>query len=79
MPPITHSILGASAAERWMNCPPSARLTAEMADNLGLAVLDKAVNILLVKAGQYAANALLGAVAAESQVRGGKITHLKTF
>ena len=32
MPPITHSILGASAAERWMNCPPSARLTAGMAD-----------------------------------------------
>lgn len=32
MPPITHSILGASAAERWMNCPPSARLTAGMVD-----------------------------------------------
>ena len=32
MPPITHSILGASAAERWLHCPPSARLTAGMQD-----------------------------------------------
>ena len=32
MPPLTHSVLGASAAERWMNCPPSARLTAGMQD-----------------------------------------------
>ena len=32
MPPITHSILGASAAERWINCPPSARLTEGMKD-----------------------------------------------
>lgn len=32
MPPITHSILGASAAERWIHCPPSARLTAGMQD-----------------------------------------------
>ena len=32
MPPITHSILGASGAERWMNCPPSARLTEGMQD-----------------------------------------------
>ena len=32
MPPITHSVLGASAAERWINCPPSARLTAGMQD-----------------------------------------------
>lgn len=32
MPPITHSILGASAAEQWINCPPSARLTAGMQD-----------------------------------------------
>ena len=33
MAPRTHSILGASAADRWMNCPPSAQLTAEMEDN----------------------------------------------
>ena len=32
MPPTTHSILGASGAERWMNCPPSARLTEGMQD-----------------------------------------------
>ena len=32
MPPITHSVLGASGAERWMHCPPSARLTAGMQD-----------------------------------------------
>lgn len=33
MAPRAHSILGASAADRWMNCPPSAQLTAEMEDN----------------------------------------------
>ena len=32
MPPNAHSILGASAADRWMHCPPSARLTAGMKD-----------------------------------------------
>ena len=32
MPPTTHSVLGASAAERWIHCPPSARLTAGMQD-----------------------------------------------
>ena len=33
MPPRAHSVLGASAADRWMHCPPSAQLTAEMEDN----------------------------------------------
>lgn len=32
MPPEVHSILGASAADRWMNCTPSAQLTAGMQD-----------------------------------------------
>ncbi|MDD3238535.1 MAG: DUF2800 domain-containing protein [Lachnospira sp.] len=32
MPPEIHSVLGASAADRWMNCPPSAQLTAGMED-----------------------------------------------
>ena len=32
MPPVNHSMLGASAADRWMHCTPSARLTADMAD-----------------------------------------------
>ena len=32
MPPEVHSILGASAADRWMNCTPSAQLTAGMED-----------------------------------------------
>lgn len=32
MPPEVHSVLGASAADRWMNCTPSARLTAGMED-----------------------------------------------
>lgn len=32
MPPRAHSILGESAADRWMHCPPSAQLTAEMED-----------------------------------------------
>jgi hypothetical protein len=32
MPPVNHSILGASSAERWMHCTPSARLTADMAE-----------------------------------------------
>lgn len=32
MPPSLHSVLGASAAERWMHCTPSARLTEGMKD-----------------------------------------------
>ena len=32
MPPEVHSVLGASAADRWMNCTPSAQLTASMED-----------------------------------------------
>ena len=32
MPPNMHSILGASGAERWIHCPPSARLTEGMKD-----------------------------------------------
>lgn len=32
MPPEAHSVLGASAADRWMNCTPSAQLTAGMED-----------------------------------------------
>jgi hypothetical protein len=30
--PGTHAILGASSAERWLNCTPSAQLTADMPD-----------------------------------------------
>lgn len=32
MPPEVHCVLGASAADRWMNCTPSAQLTAGMED-----------------------------------------------
>ncbi|WP_026664863.1 DUF2800 domain-containing protein [Butyrivibrio sp. FC2001] len=32
MPPTLHSILGGSSAERWIQCPPSAMLTAQMED-----------------------------------------------
>lgn len=32
MPPIKHALLGASSAHRWLNCPPSARLTENMPD-----------------------------------------------
>lgn len=32
MPPIKHALLGPSSAERWLNCPPSARLTEDMED-----------------------------------------------
>lgn len=32
MAPTKHSPTGASSAERWMNCPPSAQLTAGMED-----------------------------------------------
>lgn len=32
MPPEVHSVLGASAADRWMHCTPSARLTESMED-----------------------------------------------
>ena len=30
--PDTHALLSASAAKRWLNCPPSARLTENMPD-----------------------------------------------
>lgn len=32
MPPTKHALLGASSAQRWLNCPPSARLTEHMPD-----------------------------------------------
>lgn len=32
MPPSKHALLGASSANRWLNCPPSARLTENMPD-----------------------------------------------
>lgn len=32
MPPETHALLGASSAERWIHCPPSARLTENWPD-----------------------------------------------
>lgn len=32
MPPTNHSILGASSAARWINCPPSAKLTENIED-----------------------------------------------
>ena len=32
MPPKAHSSTGASSAARWMNCPPSAKLTENMED-----------------------------------------------
>lgn len=32
MPPTNHALLGASSAHRWLNCPPSARLTENMPD-----------------------------------------------
>ena len=28
-----HAILSASSSHRWMNCPPSVRLTEHMSDN----------------------------------------------
>lgn len=34
MPLEVHSVLGASAADRWMNCTPSAQLTAGMEDEM---------------------------------------------
>ena len=30
--PDVHALLSASSAERWINCPPSARLTENMPD-----------------------------------------------
>lgn len=33
MPPAKHAILSASAAHRWLNCPPSARLCADKPDS----------------------------------------------
>ena len=33
MTPERHALLGASSADRWLNCPPSVRLTEHMADS----------------------------------------------
>ena len=32
MPPEKHALLGASSAERWLKCPPSARLGEQFPD-----------------------------------------------
>ena len=32
MPPIKHAVLSASAAHRWLACPPSAMLEKELPD-----------------------------------------------
>lgn len=32
MPPIKHAVLSASSAARWMRCPPSAKINAELPD-----------------------------------------------
>lgn len=32
MPPINHAVLSASAAHRWLACPPSAMLEKELPD-----------------------------------------------
>lgn len=32
MSPLKHAVLGASSAERWLNCPPSVMLTQDMPD-----------------------------------------------
>ncbi len=37
MPPATHALLGASSAERWLACPPSARLCEKFPDTAGQA------------------------------------------
>lgn len=53
MPPIKHALLGASSAERWLACPPSARL--------GESIQDKGSN--------YAAEGTLAHELAELKVR----------
>ena len=35
MPPSNHATLGPSSAERWLHCPPSARLNAKLIDRFG--------------------------------------------
>ena len=37
MPPAAHALLGASSAERWLACPPSARLCEKFPDTAGQA------------------------------------------
>lgn len=36
MPPVTHALLGASSAHRWLACPPSARLSEKFGDTAGV-------------------------------------------
>jgi hypothetical protein len=35
-----HAVLGASSAQRWLNCPPSAQLTADLPDTAGQAAAE---------------------------------------
>lgn len=35
MPPSNHATLGPSSAERWLHCPPSARLNAKLIERFG--------------------------------------------
>lgn len=35
MPPVSHAVLGASSAHRWLNCTPSARLGERLAERFG--------------------------------------------
>lgn len=53
MPPVKHALLGASAASRWLACPPSARLCEDMPDS----------------GSQYAAEGTLAHELAELKVR----------
>ena len=38
MPPKTHALLSASSANRWLHCPPSARLN-ELCEDQGIPLL----------------------------------------
>ena len=35
MPPLTHSYTGPSASDRWIHCPPSAKLNAKLIEKFG--------------------------------------------
>ena len=48
MPPEAHSVLGASAADRWMNCTPSAQLTAGMEDETTTFAAEEPQHMLFV-------------------------------
>ena len=56
----THALLSASSAVRWLNCPPSARLTQDMPDQTSEYAAEGTLAALEKTLGKQTFDALLG-------------------